>query len=200
MGESELKRALQREGEAQLDNFWQQAEAKVAARRKEIETEWLQLSAETDRNCLAEATVLRGTLLFEAQTLAMEQRLHAEAALEERLLFMAHQVLSELVHNDDRAALWKALCGELPEADWTTLKIHPADRQLASRDFPTAAIERDQTLGGGLVASNADGTIRIDNSLSCRLMRAWPDLLPKLLGELRERVNNDETTYTDTTG
>ena len=200
MGESELKRALQREGEAQLDNFWQQAEAKVAVRRKEIETERLRLSAETDRKCQAEATVLRGNLLFEAQTRAMEQRLHAEAALEERLLFMAHQVLSELVHNDDRATLWKALCRELPEADWTTFKIHPADHKLASRDFPTAAIERDETLGGGLVASNADGTIRIDNSLSCRLMRAWPDLLPKLLGELRERVNNDETTYTDTTG
>jgi len=68
MGESELKRALQREGKTQLDNFWQQAEAKVAVRRKEIETERLRLSAETDRKCQAEATVLRGNLLFEAQT------------------------------------------------------------------------------------------------------------------------------------
>ena len=199
MGEAELKNALQREGEAQVGNLWQQAEAAVAIRRKEIEAERLQLRAETDRQLQVQVTVLRNNLLFEAQTRAMGCRLHAEAALEKRLLLMARQILPELV-SDDRCALWKALCEELPEADWTTLKVHPADHKLAGRTFPAAAIERDETLGGGLIATNADGMIRIDNSLSCRLMRAWPDLLPKLLGELRKLVNNDETSHTDKTG
>jgi hypothetical protein len=31
-------------------------------------------------------------------------------------------------------------------------------------------------------------------------MRAWPDLQPKLLTELREWVDKDETSHTDTTG
>ena len=81
-----------------------------------------------------------------------------------------------------------------------TLKVHPADQALAGRDFPAARIENDETLGGGLIVTNTDGTIRIDNSLSCRLLRAWPDLLPKLLGAFHKRVDNDETARTDTTG
>lgn len=197
MGESELKRALQRAGEEQIGNFWQQAEAAVASRRKEIEAELMQMRNETDRQLQAQITVLRSDFLFEAQTRIMGCRLHEEAALEERLLQLARQMLPELA-SSDRAALWKTLCEELPEADWTALKIHPADQTLADRDFPTAKIERDETLGGGLIATNAEGTIRIDNSLSCRLLRAWPDLLPKLFGELRKRVNDDETALIDT--
>jgi vacuolar-type H+-ATPase subunit E/Vma4 len=199
MGEAELKKALQREGEAQVGNLWQQAEAAVAIRRKELEAERLQLRVETDRQLQAQVTVLRNDLLFEAQTRAMGCRLHAETALEERLLLLARQLLPELA-NDDRSALWKVLCEELPDADWTTLKVHPADHKLADRDFPAAEIERDETLGGGLIVTSADGMIRVDNSLSCRLLRAWPDLLPKLLGELRKLVNDDETAHTDKTG
>jgi vacuolar-type H+-ATPase subunit E/Vma4 len=199
MGESELKRALQREGEEQICTFWQQAESAVASRRKEVEAELMQLRRETDRQLQGEATELRNNLLFEAQTRAMCSRLHEEAALEERLLHLAHQLLPEMASNG-RAALWKTLCEELPESDWTILKVHPADQTLAGRDFPAARIESDETLGGGLIATNTDGKIRIDNSLSCRLLRAWPDLVPKLLGEFRKRVDNDETARTDKAG
>ena len=199
MGEAELKKALQREGEAQIGNSWQQAEATVAARRKGIETNRLQLQAETERQLRAEATTLRNNILFEAQTRVMGCRLHEEAGLEERLRLLAQQILPELA-NSDRAHLWRALCKELPATDWTALMVHPTDSKRAAQDFPAAGIETDQALGGGLIATNAESTIRIDNSLSCRLMRAWPDLLPKLLSELRKRVNNDETAHTDTAG
>jgi vacuolar-type H+-ATPase subunit E/Vma4 len=199
MGESELKRALQREGEEQICNFWQQAETVVALRRKEIKAELMQLRHETDRQLQGEATELRNNLLFEAQTRAMGCRLHEEAALEERLLHLARQLLPELASNG-RAVLWKKLCEELPESDWMTIKVHPADQTLADQDFPAARIESDETLGGGLIVTNAEGTIRIDNSLNCRLLRAWPDLVPKLLGEFHKRVDNDETARTDKAG
>ena len=39
MGESELKIALQREGEEQVRAFWQAAEEKVAKRRQELKEE-----------------------------------------------------------------------------------------------------------------------------------------------------------------
>ncbi len=185
MGEAELKRALQREGEAQVRDFWQQAEATVASRRREIEAERVQLRTEADCQLRTETTVLSNNLLFAAHTRALEGRLHAESALEERLLVLARQILPELA-NDDRSRLWQASCEELPAADWTRLKVHPADQEFAGRDFPTAAIECDEALGGGLIVTNADGMIRIDNSLDCRLLRAWPDLLPKLLSELRK--------------
>jgi len=198
MGEAELKIALQREGEAQVRDFWQQAEAAVETRRKEIEAELAQLRTETDCQLQAETTALRNNLLLAAQTRALEGRLHTEAALEERLLILAHQLLPELAR-DDRSKLWEALCEELPAADWAILKVHTADQKLAGRDFPMVEIECDDALGGGVIVTNADGMIRIDNSLDCRLKRAWPDLLPKLLTELRARVDDDETADSDTT-
>jgi vacuolar-type H+-ATPase subunit E/Vma4 len=188
MGEEELRKALQREGEAQVRDFWQQSEAAVATRRKEIEAELIQLRAEADCQLQTETTVLSNNLLLAAQTRVMECRLHAEAALEKRLLLLARQILPELA-GDDRSAMWKTLCEELPAGDWTEIKIHPADRKLAGRDFPSAEVDCDTSLCGGLITTNADGTIRIDNSLDCRLMRAWPDLLPKLLAELRKLVD-----------
>ena len=199
MGESELKAALQREGAAQIAELWRQAEAAVATRRKEIEAERLQLRTESDCKVQTQATVLRNNLLFAAQTRAMGHRLHEEEALAGRLLLLAQQLLPELASND-RANLWKALRAELPATTWSLLTIHPIDHKLASRNFPAAEITTDETLGGGLITTNPEGTIRVDNSLSCRLTRAWPDLLPKLLSELRKQVNRDETARIDTTG
>jgi vacuolar-type H+-ATPase subunit E/Vma4 len=199
MGETELKRALQREGEEQIRGFWQNAEAGVAARREETAAELAQLRAETDHRLQTEGTQLRNDLLFAARTRAMECRLHAEAALEECLRRLGQQMLPELA-GGNQASIWEALRAELPAADWAALRVHPADRERARRAFPAAAIEDDAALGGGLVATCADTTLRVDNSLACRLLRAWPDLLPQLLAELRELVENDETAHSDTTG
>jgi vacuolar-type H+-ATPase subunit E/Vma4 len=198
MGESELKTALQREGEAQVRELWQEAEATVAKRCKEIAAELVHLRAETDRQVQAETAVLSSNLRFKAQARAMECCLRAEAALEERLLHLARQLLPELA-SAERATLWKTLCEELPMDDWAFLKVHPADLQMAANDFPAAVIESEETLGGGLVATSADGMIRVDNSLCCRMMRAWPDLLPKLMNVLRKQVDKDEVARTDTT-
>lgn len=199
MGESELKIALQREGEVQVRDFWKQAEMVVVMRRKELETELHNSRTETERQLLEATTGLRNSLLFEARARSHECQLHTEAELEARLLLLARRLLPELAGHD-RSALWQVLYEELPEADWSALTVHPADRKLAERHFAAASIDCDANLSGGLIASNADGTVRIDNSLDCRLMRAWPDLQPKLLTELREWVDKDETSHTDTTG
>lgn len=199
MGESELKIALQREGATQIAEFWHQAESLVAKRRQESEAKLQQLRTETDRQLQTELTTLRNNLLFEAHTRAMASRLHAEAEVGERLLGLARQLLPKLADND-REALWQALSDELPTDDWVSITVHPADRKLAERDFPAAAVESDETVGGGLIAANTKDTVRIDNSLSCRLLRAWPNLLPALLTEIRQLVNENETSRSDTTG
>ncbi len=199
MGESELKKALQREGEARASGFWRDAETAVAQQRAEIEAEISRLRDEAGRQLQVESSLLRSNLLFTAQNRALESRLHGEAALAERLLILAIKLLPELA-GSDRAGTWQALGAELPAEDWTTVKVAPEDRTQAARAFPDATIECDAELGGGLIASNAEATISIDNSLRCRLLRVWPDLLPQLLEELRQTVNNDETAHADTTG
>ena len=199
MGEKELRTALQHEGEAHARGFWEQAEAVVEGRRKEIETELEYLHDENRRSLQAEEAALRNNLLFEAQARATEVKLYAEAAMELRLLEIADRVLGEMIKGS-RQGLWQALYRELPEFQWTSVKVHPEDLELARRAFPSAAIDIDEAICGGLIVTNAEGTIRVDNSLSCRLMRAWPDLLPDLMKDLREQVDSNATACNDTTG
>lgn len=199
MGEKELKTALQHEGETHARGFWEQAEAVVEGRRKEIETELEHLHDETRRSLQTEEAALRNNLLFEAQTRATEVKLYAEAAMELRLLEIADRVLGEMIEGS-RQELWQALSRELPEYQWARVKVYPEDLELARRTFPSAAIDIDEAICGGLIVTNAEGTIRVDNSLPCRLMRAWPDLLPDLMKDLREQVDSNATACNDTTG
>jgi vacuolar-type H+-ATPase subunit E/Vma4 len=199
MGVSELKIALRHEGEARAREFWQQAEAVVAKRREEIEADVEHLRDETGRSLQAEETTLRNNLLFEARARATGYRLHAEAAMELRLKGMAGRVLREMAGNT-RKELWQALYRELPEYPWAHLLVHPEDLEFARQACPSATIECDEAIGGGLLATGKEAPVRIDNSLPCRLMRAWPDLLPKLMKDLRERVDSDATSRPDATG
>jgi len=191
MGESELKIALQREGEEQVRAFWQAAEEQVAKRRQELKEEQGQLRLEAERQLQSEVSRRRNTLLAESRVQAMGCRLHTEALFDERLQGLASQLLAELAEKN-REALWQALCAELPPAEWSKITVSHASQALAVRDFPAAEIEIDDAIAGGLVATSSSG-VRVDNSLGCRLRRAWPDLLPQLMSELRRLVDEDET-------
>jgi len=188
-----LKIALQHQGEEQIRAFWKTAEEQVAKRRQELKVEQEKLRSAADRQLQAEVARRRNSLLSEAQTRAMANRLHAEADLDERLQELASQVLVELAANN-REALWRALCAELPPAKWRKIELSQADRFLAAQDFPQAEIALDDTLAGGLIVTGCDGGVKVDNSLDCRLRRAWPDLLPQLMKALRKLVDRDETT------
>jgi len=191
MGESELKIALQREGEEQVRAFWQAAEEKVAKRRQELKEEQEQLRLEAERQLQSEVSRRRNSLLAESRMQVMASRLHAEALLDERLQGLASQLLTEFTEKN-RDVLWQALCDELPSAEWGKITVSQASQGLAARDFPTAEIELDDAIAGGLIATSSSG-VRVDNSLVCRLRRAWPDLLPQLMSELRRLVDSDET-------
>jgi vacuolar-type H+-ATPase subunit E/Vma4 len=191
MGESELKIALQREGEEQVRAFWQAAEEKVAKRRQELKEEQEQLRREAERQLQFEVTQRRNSQRTESRMQAMASRLHAEALLDERLQGLASQLLTELTEKN-RGVLWQAFCAELPHAEWGKITVSQGSQGLAVRDFPTAEIELDDAIAGGLIATSSSG-VRVDNSLTCRLRRAWPDLLPQLMSELRRLVDSDET-------
>lgn len=191
MGESELKIALQREGEEQVRAFWQAAEEKVAKRRQELKEEQEQLRREAERQLHVVVTRRRNSQRAESRMQAMASRLRAEDILDERLQGLASQLLTELTEKN-REVLWQAFCAELPHAEWGKITVSQGSQGLAVRDFPTAEIELDDAIAGGLIATSSSG-VRVDNSLTCRLRRAWPDLLPQLMSELRRLVDSDET-------
>jgi vacuolar-type H+-ATPase subunit E/Vma4 len=156
MGESELKIALQREGEEQVRAFWQAAEEKVAKRRQELKEEQEQLRREAERQLQFEVTQRRNSQRTESRMQAMASRLHAEALLDERLQGLASQLLTELTEKN-REVLWQAFCAELPHAEWGKITVSQGSQGLAVRDFPTAEIELDDAIAGGLIATSSSG-------------------------------------------
>ncbi|MBW2476369.1 MAG: hypothetical protein JRE63_03480 [Deltaproteobacteria bacterium] len=93
--------------------------------------------------------------------------------------------------------LWTALHRELPQLPWTTVWVCAADEALAAAAFPDAQVIVEDALAGGLAVATKAGQIKIDNSLACRLKRAWPDLLPRLAKELYRRLGDDATARAD---
>lgn len=186
----ELKRALRRVGATASLDAWHQAEQAVAEQRQAIDKEQSDLRTAAERRLAADIEAVRSELLHAADARVRTLRLQTEAALAQRLKSLAREALGTIA-DAGRAAFWSSLMAEIPGADWRSVRVHPADRDRARNDLPQADVATDETLSGGLVVSTADGQVQVDNSLTCRLERAWPELLPGLLGELRTLM--DET-------
>ena len=187
MGRHELLEALHREGRetmaaiaARGDAEEQRLRADAQERREHVRREHDQqrelLCSDRQRTLIAAAT--RETALI---------RLRAEHALSLRLQERARICLKQL-HTGDAERLFRSLAEELPSESWHTVRTRPGDTILASNLFSGATIIPDETLSGGLKTATADNSLTIDNSLEARLERAWPDLLPRLMAELRGRT------------
>jgi len=94
-------------------------------------------------------------------------------------------MLLERLRDNDYDELFRRLALELPAASWVTIRVNPADTDLAAELFPAASIQSDRAMCGGLEAETSDGELTVVNSLEVRLERAWPELLPLMVTELR---------------
>jgi vacuolar-type H+-ATPase subunit E/Vma4 len=86
---------------------------------------------------------------------------------------------------DNPELLFRALISELPPDAWSSVRVNPDFVSLAARCFPDAEIIPDASLSGGFKVTSADGSLTVDNTLSTRLERLWPELLPEILAELK---------------
>lgn len=190
MGEHELQEALRGKARETIRELWQAAEAAVAEQRTEIAARQAALRDTAKRQLAAAAAIVRRDVLATAERAVRQQQLAAEQALQERLHAAAMRVLPELGAGD-RQRLWRTLAAELPPVDWQRIRVHPDDLSAARQFFPMVEVTAEPALGGGLVAETADGRIVIDNSLTGRLARAWPDLLSPLFAAISEEVDKD---------
>ena len=197
MGQAELKAALQREAEMRAQKLWQRAETMVEARRQEVEQDAANIEAEAERLLAKSAAAARSRILSKAQQEASACRLETTEELSLRLQKQAHQMLPE-IGRQGGSKLWFALHRELPKLPWETVWVCDADVALAKEAFPNAHIIVEDALAGGLAVATKEGQIKIDNSLACRLRRAWSDLLPLLVKELYRRLDDDAAACADT--
>jgi vacuolar-type H+-ATPase subunit E/Vma4 len=86
--------------------------------------------------------------------------------------------------------MFEALADEIPGRAWPRVRVNPADSDLARHRFPDAEILADDDIVAGLVVEDDDGRIRIDNTLETRLARAWPQILPGIVGEAMKEAGH----------
>jgi len=180
MGQDELLAAIRRKGGEQAADLLAKTEEEIADLRAATAERRDALRREHDRRLAAAVAGRHHDIVAEARRQAALIRLRGEHDLARRLKERAESSLEKL--RDDR--LLERLAGELPTAEWATVRVAPADAARAATLFPRAAVETDPAIPGGLVASTADGSLTVVNTLESRLEKGWPDLLPLLFGEL----------------
>lgn len=187
MSREVLIKDLQAKGEEKIATVWREARAEAERFRAEQQQ---RLAGEHDRCYLAEREVRqsvqrRRTMAARRQGEALVTK--AEQELQDRLFKLALDLLDG-GWPGGRQQLLTRLAGELPPFDWGRIRVNPADRDITANLFPGAEIVTDPEISGGLEATSRDGGITVDNTLSTRLLRAWPRLVPELLREAKRDV------------
>lgn len=181
---------LRQQGEETIARLWQEAEAKVREQRAAAEQSVTRQREEAAASFAARLDQLTRLAVLAAKRQAANRRLAGHQELAARLQALAFSNLAAL-RSAEYPQTFALLVAELPAHPWRAATVHPDDRELAKALLPEATIATDPEITGGLVVSGENGKVRINNTFSKRLERAWPELLPQLLAELLKEVEDD---------
>lgn len=185
MGRAELLEALQRDGRETMAAIVAAGADEEKQLRSAAEARLAGLRLEHERQRELLCSTRKRTLVLKASREAALIRLRTEHVLLRRLYERASICVAQL-RRDDAERFFRALAAELPKAPWRSVLCNPDDVAAATACFPAATITSDRAVSGMIVATE-DGSLTVDNTMLKRLEKAWPDLLPDLMAELRGR-------------
>jgi V/A-type H+-transporting ATPase subunit E len=192
MSQHELMAALRQEGEAKIAVLWHDAEAKAEALREKNAGKLAEFETEVRGVTGEKLALIRRPILARAAATAQRLVLVAEDGVAQRLRILAEEFLP-LMREDDYPETFAALVAELPPALWTRVTLHPDDLARGAASFPGAVPCLDSAINGGVAAETAGGGISVVNTLDKRLERAWPEILPVLMKEVRRVLDSPGT-------
>jgi len=190
MTQQALTDALHKAAAQNVTAIWQQARAEAKKSQCDAHRETDEARARADREIAALAAQFRKAATARAEDEARRIRTAMNAALAERLYRLAQQALPQF-RRQHYAPRFAALARELPARHWQSVRVNPADEQLARTCFADTEVVCDDAVVGGMEVAADEGRIRIDNTLGERLQRAWPEILPRLVASiLREHSDH----------
>jgi V/A-type H+-transporting ATPase subunit E len=193
MGYRELTTELRREAEEKIGEYRQRAEDEALRAREEALVEMERMRNESARKqASAVEETVRG-ILSDAERKVLEMRLAGMRDLSGRLYDVAVSLLTGL-REYRYEELFAALFRELPDFAWRTVKVNPADLEMARRQFPEAEITADAGICGGMEVFSEEGRVCIANTLEKRLERGWPELLPDLIAAAYREIGRNAFT------
>lgn len=186
MGRHELLEALQHEGREKMAAIVTRSKAEEESLRAGFEERRALLRLEHEQQSELLCRRLKQKIISAAKREAALIRLRAEHFLSLRLHERAGINVMQMSVNNP-LALFCTLAVELPPDTWLTVQVNPGFAPLAANCFPDAVIVPDAALSAGFKVVSADKSLTVDNTLGKRLERLWPELVPHLLAELREK-------------
>lgn len=180
---------LRRDTQAAIDSAWREAQASADAVWAESERVCEQARADSERATAQRTAELVRRVLGAAERDACRVRTEAKAAMAERLRTLAISMLPAL-RDAAGPELFAMLAAELPDFEYDEIIVAPHDGDRARLRFPGARISCDAVVAGGIDAYAARRRIRIDNTLATRLEVVWPCLLPLLMREVLECIDD----------
>lgn len=157
------------EAEAILVQARTEASAIVNAAKEKVAAERLSFDAETasildiqERRSTSEANARAKATVLDAKRRALDA---TYATARERLVHLG---------GDERQSLIASLCRDVAR-DGVTARVRaaPVDVAIVVRELPNAAVVADTTIMGGLIASNADGTVLVDRTFDTVLAETY---------------------------
>lgn len=185
MGCQELIQSLREGCEERIRAARAEAEQEVRRVREDAARRRDAVRAAQERKRSAEAARHAETIMAEANAAVRRLRIAAERTLAGRLQAAALAALPAL-RNEGYRDVFLSFVRELPRFSWKTVKVNPADVELARGQFNGAAVTADQNISGGLDVATEDAQVRAVNTFEKRLERIWEELLPDLIRDVKE--------------
>lgn len=188
MGGRELIGYLRSEGERKIDLLWEEAKAEAGRLMEQADTRVMRMREGFAALLEQTSAGQRQEMVSEARNTARKILLTGERELSERLRALSEGSLPDL-RNGEYPGMFTLLAGEIPEHQWGVVKVNPQDLGIATERFPAAEIVPDEGIAGGLEVISRDGMISVDNTLKKRLEKAWGDILPELMEDIRGLIS-----------
>jgi V/A-type H+-transporting ATPase subunit E len=192
MGHDELLADLQKKGDEQVREIWQNAEDEVNERKAHASQKLEEKNSSLKQKETSACDEERMAVLISASKNTNQILMNAEQQLAKRLYALAQKSI-KMLRDQKYASVFTALAGELPDCLWDEVIVHPDDRKQAETVFKKAGIITDKNISGGFKVIGNHKTFFINNTFEKRLERAWPVLLPQLIKQVKETLENDET-------
>jgi len=186
-----LLATLRKNQQQQIADVWQEAETEAAVYNRQRDETLREIRADYEKKLAVAKAREQEKLQRLSQHRKRQRRLQAEQRLAARLRASAAQMLSSL-RNEEYPEIFAALVKELPEQEWDTVRVNPADVALARACLPKVAAVADTAITGGLVVTAREESIRVDSTFSKRLESIWPVLVQEMVGEIYAEVRNNE--------
>jgi len=192
MGYQELIASLKEDADEKVRSIWRETDIEIERLMEEASGRIKGLNESYAKIMEKSLKEIQEEIISEAGHRARQIRLNAEYTLSERLFNIALNS-TETLREKDYNEGFPILVKELPEFKWGEIRVNPEDIDIARKYFSDATVIPDEAITGGFEVIRIDGRMRVINTFTKRLEKAWDEIIPLIIKDIYKEVLSDES-------